>query len=282
MTQFVLDWRQIGQRGGKGLGGKIKAAITGYWRKVYALFYDQVCFLHEAGAQKLLGRHWQQKGRIVPLAVDEQFLAAQTPDVVDESDDGQGTIRFLYVGSLSRVRQLERLIEAAELLAARNLDFQLHLIGPDNAEGYYQRIIVQKGLQKQVAVLPAVPYAQIPPTVLSYDVALAYVPDYPADWQYHPTVKVLEYRALGIPILATDFAPNREIVQAEDNGLLVANQPAAWAEGMARFIEDQAFRTRCRARARQLRKGVIWSEVAQQYEALYHESTIKGRHILAT
>ncbi|MEZ4620957.1 MAG: hypothetical protein R2867_36380 [Caldilineaceae bacterium] len=119
VTQFVLDWRQI-MRGGKGLGGKIKAAITGYWRKVYALFYDQVCFLHEAGAQKLLGRHWQQKGRIVPLAVDEQFLAAQTPDVVDESDDGQGTIRFLYVGSLSRVRQLERLIEAAELLAAQS------------------------------------------------------------------------------------------------------------------------------------------------------------------
>lgn len=278
--RFVLDWRQIGQRGGKGVIRAGKAWFTGVWRQLYANLYDQSCFLHEAGAIKLLGRGWQRKGRVVPLAVDEQFLTAVVPETAAPVTPAGGDpcLRFIYVGSLSRVRRLERLIEAASLLAARGLAFQLHLVGPDNADGYYQELIQARGLQSQVAVLPAVPYAQVPTTLLTYDVALAYVPEYPADWQYHPTVKVLEYRALGMPIIASDFAPNREVVQQEVNGLLVANDPTALANAMARFMTDQRFYLRCRTNAREMRTGVTWPKIAQRYEELY----LEGRQLLAT
>jgi len=274
--RFVLDWRQIGQRGGKGLIRAGKAWFTGVWRQFYANLYDQNCFLHEAGAIKLLGRGWERKGRVVPLAVDAHFLTTPAP----ERDQAASAVplRFVYVGSLSRVRRLERLIDAAGLLAARGLAFELHLVGPDNADGYYQQLIHARGLQAQVAVLPAVPYAQVPTTLLAYDVALAYVPEYPADWQYHPTVKVLEYRALGLPIIASDFAPNREVVQGEVNGLLVANEPPALADALARFITDHRFYMCCRTNAQQMRTGVTWPKIAQRYEELY----LEGRQLLAT
>lgn len=282
-TRFILDWRQVGQRGGQGVVRTTKAYLTNLWRRIYTRSYDFSCFLHEAGAEKVLGNGWQRRGRIVPLAVDRQFLQVESPVPVTMSARGIGAttvepLRFLYIGSLSRVRRLERLIEAAGLLAAEGLTFQLDLVGPDNADGYYQQLIEAQGLQDHVAVLPPVPYAAVPETVLRYDVALAYVPEYPADWQYHPTVKVLEYRAVGVPIIASDFAPNREVVQRDVNGLLVGNEPAALAAGMQKFICDPAFFLRCKENAQQMRQGTTWREVAELYETVYKE----GRHLLAT
>lgn len=103
-------------------------------------------------------------------------------------------------------------------------------------------------------ILPPVSYSTIPETVLQYDVAFAYVPEQP-DWQYHPTLKVLEYRALGIPIIATDLVPDREIVLPGQNGLLVQNDPVDIAAAMLRFITDRAFLTSCTAHAYEARQG---------------------------
>jgi len=108
-------------------------------------------------------------------------------------------------------------------------------------------------------------------------VALAYVPELPADWMYHPTLKVLEYRALGLPIIATDFRPNREIVENGVNGLLVENTPESIAAAMLRYICDPGFLARSSAEAQSRRAGLPWNNVADQYLALY-ESLLGHSH----
>jgi glycosyltransferase involved in cell wall biosynthesis len=97
------------------------------------------------------------------------------------------------------------------------------------------------------------------------DVALAIVPDEPIDWKFQPTLKLLEYRALGIPILANDNAPNCEIVANEVNGLIVSNSAEGISKGMLRFIEAPDFLDECRKNAQRMRTGTTWSDVAERY-----------------
>ena len=128
-----------------------------------------------------------------------------------------------------------------------------------------------------MSIRPPIPYEQVPAAVLTHDVALAYVPELPADWMYHPTLKVLEYRALGLPIIATDFRPNREVVEDGANGLLIDNTPESIAAAMLRYICDSDFLAHSRATAAARREGLTWDAVATQYLTLYQRLN-ESRH----
>jgi glycosyltransferase involved in cell wall biosynthesis len=199
-----------------------------------------------------LGSRWAQWATVVPLGVDARFLTA--PDRARVDVEGRN-VRFLYIGRLSRVRKLDRLLAAAALLKQQT-----------NNEGYYQAEIRRLGLDDVVAVLPAVAYNEIPRLVSAADVAIAYVPEEPTDWQYHPTLKVLEYRALGVPMIATDVRPNRQEVENGINGLLCGNDAAAWASAMATFVGHSKRAAAFRDRAQSMRRAISWRDVAEMYE----------------
>lgn len=267
--RFLLDWRQIDEREYRGWLGAVMRSLTAAKRQFYSrVVFDRASFLHAAGARQVLGPEWQKWAEVIPLAVDEHFLYPR--------HNGTGRhgrpVRFVYLGTLSRIRKLEHLLEAAQRVLAESDQFELHLIGPERTQGFYAEKIRELGLEAVVKILPPVAYDDVPGTIGGYDVALAYVPERPLDWQYHPTLKVLEYRALGIPIIATNFEPNCEVVQDNVNGLLVTNTVADWAGAMLRFVNDPEFLTACRHSAGRMREGNVWCEVADMYiRALYEK-----------
>ncbi len=270
-TKHIIDWRQIGEREYGGPLGKIKRFIaTQYRRTPSRHIYDQACFLHAEGARQVLGDQWQRWATVVPLAVSAQFLADHDPDLNMIAENTE--VRFIYIGTLSRVRRLDRILLAAQRMGTQENGgkrFELSFIGPDKTSGKIQEMIDQLNLDSYVDVKPPVPYHDVPKTLDQYDVALAYVPEYPLDWQYHPTLKVLEYRAYGMPIIASDFAPNRELIEEGVNGLLVKNTPDNIAEAMRRFVNEEGFLKQCVENARSMRTALLWQDVSVMYEQLY-------------
>jgi glycosyltransferase involved in cell wall biosynthesis len=210
-----------------------------------------------------LGPRWAKWATIVPLGVDADFLSASR---AGRSGENSRKVRFIYIGSLSRVRKLDRLLSAAALLKHRSDDFELLLVGPDNADGYYQAEVSRLELEDVVVVLPPVSYSEIPQVVSTADVALAYVPEEPSDWQYQPSLKVLEYHAIGLPIIATDVPPNRHEVCKGVNGLLCRNDPSAWADAMTTFLDNSERLTAFQDRAQSMRRAFSWHNVAEMYE----------------
>lgn len=286
-TSFVLDWRQIAERASTGRIGRLKDRWASVRRSFYStVLYDRACFLHAAGAKQVLGSDWSRWGTVVPLGVDAIFLQQKHSQQNQGNPQPKSTVvRFLYIGTLSRVRRLEQLLFAAQRLregrGTARVAFQLTLIGPDTSAGFYQQQIEQLGLADIVVIKPPLPYEEIPQEALCYDVALAYVPEQPTDWQYHPTLKVLEYRALGLPILATDFEPNRAVVEEGINGLLASNQIESFAAAMARFIDDREFLTRCRRNAERMRAGATWRDVAELYEQSVYAPLVRQKRMVA-
>ena len=264
--RFVIDYRQIAQREGSGIISRLKSGYANNLRTLYCrVFYDRATFLHALGAEKVLGRNWKRWADVVPLAVDDPFL-----EFPHEAPRRAGEpVTFLYLGSIARIRKLEQILAAARQVSATTDAFRLDFIGPDVADGYYHALVKEMGLTRFVRMLPPIPYDRVPETVAGYDVALTIVPESPSDWQYQPTIKGVEYRALGIPVIATNFAPNRELVENEVNGLLVDNTPDSIAAAMLRFVCEPSFREQARANAQAMRAGPTWDEVATQYMDIY-------------
>jgi glycosyltransferase involved in cell wall biosynthesis len=163
------------------------------------------------------------------------------------------------------VRKLEEILRAAQQMSRTTTDFQLDFIGPDLTEGYYHHMVNELGIDHVVTLRPPVPYDTVPATVANYDVALAITPEIPSDWQYQPTIKIMEYRALGMPIIASDFLPNREIVEHEVNGLLINNSVNSISQAMLNFIQDPAFYRQCRTNAQAMRQALTWDKIADMY-----------------
>jgi glycosyltransferase involved in cell wall biosynthesis len=270
-TCYVLDWRQIGERQYRGFLGRIKRFVAVQYRRIPSRYiYDQACFLHAAGATQVLGKHWSRWATVVPLAVSDGFFADR--DETKNDKDHDAAVRFVYIGTLNRVRRLEHIIAAAQkvrALANGGRSFEISFVGPDKTKGKYQQLVEQLDLETVVKIKAPIPYQDVPDALSEYDVALAYVPDYPLDWQYHPTLKVLEYRAFGLPIIATDFQPNRDMVEEGINGLLVANSADDIAEAMQRFINDRQFLENCAENARNMREALLWPDVSEMYEQMY-------------
>jgi glycosyltransferase involved in cell wall biosynthesis len=268
--RFILDMRQINELYGTSLYTRFKAALNNKSRNVFSRFvFDRTTFLHQAGAQKVLGQSWHRWASVVPMGVDPQFLMAEQSG--DDSVARNGNVEFIYIGRLTRRRRLELILEAAAQVRRKTDHFRVAFMGYDASDGVYADYINRLNLDDIVTIRPPIPYEEVPAAVLSYDVALAYVPELPADWKYHPTLKILEYRALGMPIIATDFLPNQELIEDGVNGLLVRNNASSIARAMLRYIEEPDFLAHARMEAKSRREGMTWDRVATQYLDLYSE-----------
>ena len=175
-------------------------------------------------------------------------------------------VRFLYLGSISKIRQLEKILFASQRLLSVSSKFEVVFMGNDKSQGFYNNLVNKLGLTSIAKILAPVKYEDVPKVVSDFDVALAYVPDQPADWQYQPTLKVLEYRAIGMPIIATDNKPNAELIEDGVNGILIQNSVEGLTEGMLYFMKNPEVLKHFKANAIKMRKGKTWSQVAEMYE----------------
>jgi glycosyltransferase involved in cell wall biosynthesis len=260
---FILDIRHISGAAADIIGKLRDRLAIRTWQICSRFIYDHACFPSVPAARIVLGENWPRWGSVVPVGIDQHFLTFD--QARPASGNHNSPVRFIYIGTLSRYRSLEQILLAVQLMLQETNEFQVDFVGPDGGDGYYHDLVSELEVNSVVTIKPQVPYRDVPEVVSSYDVALAYMPSFP-DWLYQPTLKILEYRALGMPILATDFGSNREVVENGINGLLVQDSVESLAEGMLRFITDQDFLNRCSANARIMRRGTTWFEVANLYE----------------
>lgn len=258
----ILYFGQVNRRTGlTGWFSNIEMAMT-------SRLFDRSCLESVVGAEEVFGKNWKKLASIVPAGVDSYFL-----DYPSKRNYGsKGPVRFVYLGSIAQIRKLELIILAAKRMLNITSNFQIDFIGYDKSNGYYSKLIKKLNVGSVVKMKEPIKYKDVPRIISDYDVALGHVPEKPADWKYYPPLKVLEYKALGIPILATDLKPNRKIVENGVNGLLVSNSVENLANAMLRFVNDRKFLRECKKNAQSKRDGTTWQEVADMYERVYQEA----------
>jgi glycosyltransferase involved in cell wall biosynthesis len=267
---FIYDIRQIGFTPGSSLKVKIKntKAKINMWF-ISQLIYDHTCFAFEAAAKSVLGKNWiNKKASVMEVGVNQKFLT--TPRTIKKT--GRDKLQLVYIGSLARVRKLEFIIDSVSELINKTQNFHITFIGPD-PENYYHNYVEVCKLKDYISVLDPVPYQDVPILLDKYHVAIAYVPEHP-DWHFQPTLKVKEYRALGMPIIATDNLPNRVFVKEFETGLFFRNNKEDFCRAILSLNSDDILLNKLTNNALVNRSGPTWDDSAKEYEKLF-ESLVR-------
>jgi glycosyltransferase involved in cell wall biosynthesis len=150
-----------------------------------------------------------------------------------------------FVGSFQPWHRVELLIEAVAAVPAK---YRIHVVlagdGPD------LEIVLQaaatRGVRDHVTAIGAVPADAIPALLAACDIGVL-----PHSNAYGDPMKLREYAAAGIPSVAPDLDPVREVVEHNVTGLLFAlSDVRALAQALTRLAANGTLRRRLGEEAR--------------------------------
>jgi len=173
-------------------------------------------------------RHWT-KVKVVHCGLERSFH--EVPAVA-----APAVPRLVCVGRLCEQKGQLLLLEAARLLAARAVAFELVLAGDGEMRGQIEALIARHNLQAQVRITGWISSAQVREEILA---ARALV--LPSFAEGLPVV-IMEAMALRRPVLTTYVAGIPELVRPGENGWLFAagavdDLAAAMADCLAQPVE---------------------------------------------
>lgn len=150
--------------------------------------------------------------------------------------------RIVAVGRLVPWKGFFELIEAVQILRNSKIYASLAIIGegPDRAELEEKAKMLKQGY----AIVGALSHQE---TLAAMKTADVFVLDSTYEGLSHTLIEAL---ALGIASVASNIGGNREVIEHEKNGLLVAPEsPSALAEAIGRLLQDAALRDSLKKKA---------------------------------
>ncbi len=177
---------------------------------------------------------------------------------------------FMFVGSFYGWHDVTTLLEAfAQVLIAQPCA-RLALVGDGEQRPAMQQRANQLGIGHAVQFTGSVPHAEVPRLVSAADVAVAPYPKMQHDLWLSP-MKLFEYMASGMAVIASAVGQIGEVVQDGNNGLLVPpGDPSALALAMQQLIGDATLRTRLGRQARlDIEQKYSWGRYVSRLERLY-------------
>jgi len=173
-----------------------------------------------------------------------------------------------FVGTLKRWHDLSTLVEAFGILHQAHRETRLLIVGDGPERESMVRNLSARGLLEAAYLVGSVPWSEVPGMLASMDVGVAPYPRL-ARFYFSP-LKVYEYMAAGLPVVASDVGQLAELIEDGVNGLLYPpGNPSALATALDRLRCAPEVRARLgrAARATVLRDHT-WSAVVQQILAV--------------
>lgn len=161
---------------------------------------------------------------LIPTCVD---LDRYTSEVTKP----QNSITLVWIGSSSTKKYLSELIPALRLAAARIPSLRIKIIADfDLPEAGFPTVAVPWSAATEVGELS------------SSHIGIA--PMHDDDWSRGKcALKILQYMAVGLPVISSAVGANAEVVESDRNGYL-ATSDAEWCERILELAENPDLRTR--------------------------------------
>ena len=141
----------------------------------------------------------------------EQFEPAKAGRMWSTSES---PIRLVYIGTVSEERHLLELCQAVHMVRREGLDVVLTVVG-DGRQRAELEIYAQEHDLGAIEIKPAVPYTIVPELLMMADVGVLPFPNEPK-FQVSSPIKLFEYLAAGMPVLATRIVCHTDVLGDTD------------------------------------------------------------------
>jgi glycosyltransferase involved in cell wall biosynthesis len=203
------------------------------------------------------------KTTTVPNGVDCRKFNSSS---VDRSERNHGNTVIGFVGTLKPWHGVASLLRAFSMVRAENPEVVLKIVGdgPQRESLRDQSLAFSSDVQQAVDWLGAIPNSQIPAVLSTFDVAVAPYPDL-QDFYFSP-LKILEYMAAGLPVVASRLGQIATLIDHGISGMLVKpGCPVDLAESLSTLCDDPRLRSRLGGAARQdVEMNHTWQSVVDR------------------
>lgn len=215
----------------------------------------------EEVANYLRGYRESREGiHVIPNAINpKNYPDSAFPNI---SSDSPFTVGFL--GTLKPWHGVSRLIEAFAQFHQQDNETRLVIVGDGPERGSIESMIDSFKLGKVVTMKGALPHDHIPSVLRTWDVAVAPYPVIP-NFYFSP-LKIFEYMAAGLPVVASSIGQIKSLVQNKSNGLLCSPGDLNDLISAFHFLkENPVLRKRLGTQAREtVLNRFTWDKVAKK------------------
>jgi glycosyltransferase involved in cell wall biosynthesis len=209
---------------------------------------------------------------VVPNGVNPDRFRFRKREQEARSDKDPFTIGF--VGTLKRWHGLPILVEAFALLHNGDPRARLLIVGDGPEREPLETQLSSWNLRTAAQLIGSVEAHAVPDLLAQMDAAVAPYPMLP-DFYFSP-LKVLEYMAAGLPVVASRIGQIEQLIRHEESGLLCPpGDAAALAQELMRLRQDPELRGRLGENARaQVLRDHTWDMVVRRILTLVEQETL--------
>jgi len=174
-----------------------------------------------------------------------------------------GELRLIHHSNLQRIYGLEVLIEAVARIGSE-LPIRADIYGDGPYRAELEAAVARSGTADRVHLNGPVPIDELPALIAAADVGV--IPSLPEPYmQYSLSTKLLEYAAMGVPIVASDLRTIRAHFSGDAIRYVPGGDPEALAAALRSLAADPVATARLGAEAHRQEAQYEWAEQAQRY-----------------
>jgi len=127
---------------------------------------------------------------------------------------------LMFVGLLHKIEHILPLVDAVGIASKQIPQLKCRIVGDGPKREELERVVASKGLRKLFIFTGSVPHEELPELLPTADVLLAPFSNLEGV-RYQSNVKIFEYMAAGIPIVATDVGDVKRVLGNGKAGYVV-------------------------------------------------------------
>jgi glycosyltransferase involved in cell wall biosynthesis len=202
---------------------------------------------------------------VFPDGASLERFSCGTQKTLELGETGIPPFTVTYIGTLDRMRELRFLLRAFCKVVNAIPNARLLVVGDGNDRIGMERETERLGIRESTTFTGRVPFEAVPAILKSTRVGVSPIPPIPP-YQLSSPLKVFEYMASGIPVVANEEIPDqRNALVNSGGGLVVPYDTAKFAEAIIDILkspeEGRIMGT----------KGQAWIAEHRNYESLATE-----------
>jgi glycosyltransferase involved in cell wall biosynthesis len=214
---------------------------------------------------------------VIPNGVDPELFKPGEPELEVRRRWGLDDDPVLgFVGGLRPWHGVEALPALLDRLVSRYPGLRLVIVGDGPLRGELEHELRERGLARSAVLTGSLPHEEVAALIHQFDVALAPYSRPDHDFYFSP-LKLFEYMACGVPVVAAALGQIEEVVRDGETGLLYPpGQQDALLAACERLLSDPDLRQRLgRMAAKEIHNHYTWDRNSERVIEL-------ARHLVAS